>query len=100
MEQQNFCRDCQYFLQHYIFAASKCVWVNCGHCIFGRVKHRASLARCCGNFEPKEIEEELVTKEYLSKKLLEYVLSLDLPPKIEGGPPDKGQPAKRRKKLD
>ena len=82
-----YCKDCRHFLQHYTFDEQRIFWVYCGHCIQSRIKHRSPDSKACGNFVPRAPgESTFATKEYLSKKLLNYVLSLDLLPEIEDLP--------------
>ena len=78
------CADCRYFLQHYTFNDRRIFQVHCGHCTLGRARRKQPDAAACGNFTPSSPQEEaFVSKEYLSKKLLEYLLSLELLPEIE-----------------
>ena len=77
------CKDCQYFCQHYGYFNGEFKYVFCGHCKLQRVRHRKPDYKACENFVPKAQEaEEMVNKKYLSKKLLDYVLSLELIPEI------------------
>lgn len=78
------CADCCYYLQHYTFYSRKILRVHCGHCIFSRAKRRLPDAKACENFFPGSSPEEMfASKEYLSKELLQYMLSLELLPEIE-----------------
>ncbi len=81
---ENQCQNCQYYLQHYTFDKRKIFLVHCGHCTFGRAKRKKPDAKPCENFIPGPAQEEaFVSKEYLSKELLQYMLSLELLPDIE-----------------
>ena len=78
------CNECRYYLQHYTFYSRKILRVHCGHCIFSRAKRKLPDAKACKNFIPGSSPEEMfASKEYLSKELLQYVLSLELLPEIE-----------------
>ena len=78
------CRECRYFLQHYTLDKRKIFRVYCGHCTLGRAKRKQPDARICDQYSPGDPQEAaFVSKEYLSKELLQYVLSLDLLPEIE-----------------
>ena len=78
------CNDCQYYLRHYTFDKGKIFRVYCGHCIFSRAKRRRPDAKACENFAPGSSQEDVfASKEYLSKELLQYMLSLELLPGIE-----------------
>lgn len=77
------CSSCQYFKQHYVLDHRKLVRIFCGHCIFSKVKSKRPDAKSCGSYMPAEPEENaFVSKEYLNKRLLEYLLSLDFLPAI------------------
>lgn len=89
--EQTTCKECRYFTQHYSIDEEKCIWVNCGHCSRRRLKTKASLSRSCADFERREKKGDTpITKKYITKELLRYFLSLELPPDIIGEPPDEG----------
>ena len=80
------CANCSYYLRHYTFDARKVFRVYCGHCIFSRSKRKRPDAKACENFTPGSSQEDAFTsKEYLSKELVKYLLSLELLPEIEDG---------------
>lgn len=82
-----YCKDCRHYLQHYTLDEQKVFRVYCGHCTQSRIKHRSPDSKACGQFCPRTPSEStFATKEYLSKKLLNYVLSLELLPEIEDLP--------------
>jgi len=84
MEQAT-CGSCLYFRQHYAFDQRKLFRVYYGHCTYQRAKGKRPDAKICENYTPGIPDENaFVTKEYLSKKLLEYMLQLDLLPQIFG----------------
>ena len=77
------CNTCEYYRQHYVLDDHHIFQVHCGHCTFSRVKGKKPDSRSCENYKPSDFDETaFATKEYLSKALLEYVLSLDLLPEI------------------
>lgn len=82
------CKECQHFRQHYTLCEGKLYRVFCVHCTFGRVQTKRPFNKVCDNFVPGSKDTDAyVSKAYLSKKLLEYVLSLKLlPEKIEDLP--------------
>ena len=82
---ENQCKNCKYYLQHFSLNSRKLFWVYCGHCTYSRTRQKKPDAKACENFVfgPPQ-EDGVVTKEYLSKELLQYVLSLELMPEIEG----------------
>lgn len=45
------CGDCVHFIQHYRKVKKSFVWLNCGHCIALRFKHREPLAKGCEHFQ-------------------------------------------------
>ena len=78
------CADCRYYLRHYTFDKRKIFRVCCGHCTFTHPKRKRPDAAACENYAPGLAPETaFVSKEYLSKELLQYVLSLQLLPEIE-----------------
>ena len=82
--QNQHCNDCCHYLQHYIFAGNKITRVYCGHCTLQRAKRKHPDAAACVHFSPgTDREAAFVSKEYLSKELLQYMLRLELLPKIE-----------------
>lgn len=78
-----FCETCVYYRQHYTLACRKLFRVYCGHCTYGRVKTKRPDAKACEQYIRTEPgEQAFVSKEYLSKALLEYLLQLELLPEI------------------
>ena len=81
-EQQ--CKDCEHYLQHYAMDNKKIFQIYCGHCRLSWKKRKRPDDPARPQFSPgTPAEEPFVSKEYLSKALLEYVLRLDLLPEIE-----------------
>ena len=79
------CKDCQYFLQHLALNRRRLFCVCCGHCTLRKPKRKQPDAKACEQFIPgPQLGEAFVTKEYLSKELLQYVLNLELLPEIDG----------------
>ena len=84
---QKQCCNCQYFKQHYTFDSRKIFRVCCGHCILSHVKRKHPDDKACEHYvAAPPPEQAFVSKEFLSKELLQYVLSLELLPEIS----DKG----------
>ena len=82
--EKKYCKDCGHFKQHYALDQGRIFQVYCGHCMKPTVKHKRPDTVACDLFIPAEPDEDaFVTKEYLSKKLLSYMLELELLPKIE-----------------
>ena len=78
------CKDRDYFLQHYALDRQKLFQVHCGHCRKYPSKRKRPDTPACENFAAGIPDEEaFVSKEYLSKELLQYLLNLELLPKIE-----------------
>ena len=81
---ENLCKNCQYFVQHYVLGPQKLVSVNCGQCIYGRTKRKQAYSTACENFIPGQPSGDgFVSREYLSKALLQRVLDMELLPEIE-----------------
>ena len=82
---QIFCNTCVYYRQHYAFDERKIFQVYCGHCTCSRVKTKRPDSKICENYmQAAPDKEAFVSKEYLSKALLEYMLKLELLPEIQG----------------
>ena len=78
------CADCKHYLRHYTFDERKIFRVYCGHCTLGKTQRKPPYAKACKDYVPGTAPEDaFASKEYLSKKLLEYALSLQLLPEIE-----------------
>ena len=75
------CQSCAHYRQHYVLSQDIFFQVHCGHCTYPKLKTKRPDAKICENYmqsEPKG--NPFVTKEYLSRTLLEYVLRLELFP--------------------
>jgi len=73
-----------YFHQHYAFDNRKIFRVYCGHCTLGKIKRKLPDTVACDGFVVAPPDEDaFVTKEYLSKELLQYLLHLELLPPIK-----------------
>ena len=78
------CKECLHYLRHYTFDKRKIFRVYCGHCTLGKPKRKQPDSRACEGFIPGPPQEAaFVSKEYLSKELLQYMLNLELLPEIE-----------------
>ncbi|MBQ7340806.1 MAG: hypothetical protein IJW41_01375 [Oscillospiraceae bacterium] len=81
--EQNSCKDCINFRQHYALNNKKLFRVYFGHCTRYSPKAKRPDAAACEHFEPASPDEDaFVSREYLSKELLQYVLKLELLPEI------------------
>ena len=70
------CSSCMYFKQHYALDERTIFRVYCGHCTCQRVKPKRPDTKICKNYIQKKPDENaFVSKEYLSKKLMDYMLS-------------------------
>ena len=77
------CKTCAYYRQHYTFDQRKIFRIYCGHCTHHKAKTKRPDAKACEHYLLSEaLEKAFVTKEYLSKELLEYMLRLALLPEI------------------
>ena len=79
------CKTCKHFTQHYTLDEQMCMSVDCGHCRYPRLKNRSPDTRACANYELCE-KSKLPDRDrvihYLTTKFLDYVMSLELPPKL------------------
>ena len=77
------CNSCQYYKQHYVLDQRMILRVHCGHGTFSRIKTKKPDSKTCEHYVHTAPDEDaFATKEYLSKKLLEYILKLELLPTI------------------
>ena len=82
--ENNYCRNCRHFCQHYTLDQRRIFRVCCGHCTLHKVTRKAPDSAACKSFRPGEPDQNaFVSKEYLSKELLQYLLHLELLPPIE-----------------
>jgi len=78
------CKNCAHFYQHYALDKRKIFRIYCGHCALKYPKSKKPDAPACDSFMPGLPDESaFATKEYLSKELLQYLLSLELLPSLE-----------------
>lgn len=78
------CKSCEYYRQHYTFDSRRIFRVYCGHCTLERAKRKRPDSKACESYIPGPAQEDaFASKEYLSKELLQYMLSLELLPEIE-----------------
>lgn len=81
------CKNCQFYLQHYGLDKRQFYRVYCGHCTFSGVRRKLPDTDGCEHFLPAPDDAApFVTKEYLSKALLAYMLDLDLLPELKDAP--------------
>ena len=81
------CKTCAHYRQHYTFDQRKIFRIYCGHCTYQKIKTRRPDTKACTHYLPAEtVETAFVSREYLSKALLEYMLRLDLLPEINDIP--------------
>ena len=67
-------------MQHYTLAERKLFRVYCGHCVHIKPRHKRPDTKVCENFAPGEKDTDaFVTEEYLTKALLQRLLSMRLP---------------------
>lgn len=45
-EREAVCANCQHYYQHYTYYDGAYNPVNCGHCAYGRIKHRRPGESC------------------------------------------------------
>lgn len=78
------CSSCVYFRQHYSLDSKKLFQVYCGHCTYPRVRSKKPDSKACQQYVKKPTDESpFVSKEFLSRAILEYVLKLELLPQIQ-----------------
>jgi len=81
------CVNCHYFKQHYSLDNESLFRVYCGHCIFTKPKHRRPDSKACDHYTLSAGNTHaFVNKKYLSKKLFEHILNMNLLPEINDDP--------------
>ena len=82
--ENKFCKSCAYFRQHYTFDKQRIFRVFCGHCTLKNPTGKKPDAKICQYYIPAEpAEDAFVSKEFLSKALLDYMLRMELLPEIQ-----------------
>lgn len=82
--ENKFCKNSAYFRQHYTFDKQRIFRVFCGHCTLKNPTEKKPDAKICAHFAPAEpAEDAFVSKEFLSKALLDYMLRMELLPEIQ-----------------
>ena len=83
---KHICRECQHYRQHYLLDYDAAMPVNCGHCIFPRLKKRKPQASACQYFlscaNTVDLPDRDGTIQFLSTECLQRILKLPLPPTI------------------
>lgn len=79
-----YCKSCQHFIQHYALCNGRLIQVYCGHCTYKKPKTKRPDRKACEHFQQGAKDtEQFAGKEYLSKRLLDKVMSMELLPEIE-----------------
>lgn len=82
------CGNCIYFRQHYILEVERCTAINCGHCIYPRLKNRKPGSEACANYSARTTPLVLPDREqvirFLTTEMLQHILDIDLPPEVKG----------------
>ena len=76
------CKECDHFIQHYGLKKEKLYPIYLGHCCATRMRRRTPDAEACEHFVQRQEGDIYVTKEYLTKALLDRVLNMELFPEI------------------
>ena len=79
--EENRCKNCKHFLQHYIMDEGSCAAVNCGHCTVPRLKTRKPDAPACVHYVRRETPAP-ANRHFLTAELLRWIQTLELPPEI------------------
>lgn len=75
------CQSCHHFIQHYGIFDGIVRKIYCGHCTHPKHQSKRPDRKACADYaaDPSQTGT-LVTKRFLTKELLTYVLNLDLWP--------------------
>ncbi|MBQ3000501.1 MAG: hypothetical protein IJD63_01995 [Oscillospiraceae bacterium] len=83
MENQ-ICRKCKYFRQHYGLDGTKIFRLHCGHCVLPKMRVKKPDQKACARFvQGDDPEKKFVSKKYLSKTLLDWIRQLEFLPEIQ-----------------
>ena len=81
------CKSCVHFRQHYVLDEQRGMAVGCGHCVYPRIKHRKPDGTACVHFEmrmePLDLPDREQVVSFLTTEVLQHILDLKLPPEIE-----------------
>ena len=81
------CKTCLYFHQHYSLKDGQVIRVFCGHCTFPKVKTTRPFTKACGNYVPGPPDADaFASKEYLTKKMIRRLFEMDFLPQIDDCP--------------
>ena len=81
------CCNCDHYIQHYALKGGRLYRVHCGHCTHARVRRKQPDTPACENFREGETDDKaFVSKHYLTKELLRFVLEMELLPEINDYP--------------
>ena len=81
------CGTCAYFHQHYGISEGKIFRLHCGHCAYPRMRNKRPTANACEHYVFAQPDEDtFVSKQYLTKELLQHLLNMELLPPIEDAP--------------
>ena len=81
------CCNCDHYIRHYALKGGRLYRVHCGHCTYTRVRRKQPDTPACENFREGEPDDKaFVSKHYLTKELLRFVLEMELLPEIEEHP--------------
>ena len=73
------CGDCKHYVQHFGLFDGKLQKVFCGHCMQNYAKRKNPDTPVCSKFVAGvSLKKKMVSKEYLTKKLLQKVLQMEL----------------------
>ena len=81
------CCNCDHYIRHYALKGGRLYRVHCGHCTYTRVRRKQPETPACETFREGEPDDQaFVSKHYLTKELLRFVLEMELLPEIEEHP--------------
>lgn len=73
------CKQCTHYVQHYGLFEGKLRPLFCGHCLLNHKKSRKPYMPVCEQFvQDTPVEDKMVTKEYLTRALLQHILDMEL----------------------
>ena len=100
---QEVCENCVHYHRHYVLDEREFLRAGCGHCGLGKLQRKLPDASACDRYVPGPPRENVpAAKQYLSKALLGYLLSLKPLPEIMDLEEaiDEKPPKPRKKKIE
>lgn len=75
------CKTCNHFRQHYSLKDGVLTRVHYGHCTFPRAKQKRPSSKICEHYSPGPADEEIyATQKYLTREMIRHLFELEFFP--------------------